>query len=302
MRWPVADAGTLDMKAVTHALILTAGTPLCFVTARAQDASQPAGIPQGPEVAPGMVQDGGRNLFPHLRINTQERWLEIEGFVPIDVNDPDAPLVYLEQFVCARESPEVRASKEHESLVSTSAKASHIHAGLLLLGLEPGSPTKWKTEEDGTVTAIDPTGPKLRMEFIWTDQAGKTRTVKPQDWVRHFETKEPFPDGHWLFSGSLFVDYGRGEVYDADYSGLLVGLASFGGEVVSWQSAIHHDSGVATPVWSANNDTVPKFNTPVRVRLYVAEQPEPNQKSEPGPNDQDQPQRQDTLPVQPACE
>lgn len=290
------------MKAITLALFLSAGTLLGEGTTIAQDATLPAPAARAPEAKPEVVPDGGQKLFPYLRINAQERWLELEGFVPIDVNDPDAPLVYLEQFVCARESPEVRASKEHESLVSTSAKASHIHAGLLLLGLEPGSPTKWKTEDDGTVTAIDPTGPKIRVEFIWTDDAGKTHTAKPQDWVRHFETKEPFPDGHWLFSGSLFVDYGRGEVYDADYSGLLVGLASFGGEVVSWQSAIHHDSGVATPVWSANNDTVPKFNTPVRVRLYAAEDSEPKHESEPEPSEQDKPQTHEAPPVRPTGE
>ncbi|MFG0292751.1 MAG: YdjY domain-containing protein [Phycisphaerales bacterium JB050] len=271
------------MKPSTLATVLSAGIWLGIGSTAAYDPVQPTETSPQPEAT---SDDGGRKLFPHVRINTQDRWLELDGFVPIDVNDPDAPLVYLEQFVCARESPEIAASKEHESLVSTNAKASHIHAGLLLLNLEPGSPTKWRTEEDGSITAIDPTGSELRVEFIWTDEDGQTHSVKPQDWVRHFETKERFPEGHWVFSGSKFVDYGRGEVYDADHSGLIVGLTSFGGEVVSWHSAIHHDSGVATPVWSANNDTVPKFKTPVRVRLYAVDHPEPEPDSSPSAEDQ----------------
>lgn len=229
--------------------------------------------------APG---EGARTIFPHLRIHTAERWLELDGFVPITVDDPDAPLVYLEQIVCGRESPEIPAGKEHESLVTTNAKGSHIHAGLLLLGLEPGSPVKWETDPEGAVIAVEPTGPPVRVEFFWTDEAGEQQKAPPQDWVRHSETHERFRDGHWVFSGSMFVNYGAGDVYDADRSGTIVGLTSFGGEVLSWNSAIHHDSGVATPVWSANNDTVPPFKTKVRVRLTVLEE---EQQPETAPED-----------------
>jgi len=213
-----------------------------------------------------------RTLFPHLRINTQERWLEIDGIVPITVDDPDAPTVYLEQVVCGRESPEIAAGKEHESLVATNAKGSHIHAGLLLLGLEPGRPVRWSTEEDGSIKAHEPEGPPIRVEFIWTDADGIERTATPQDWIRHESTGERFPDGCWVFAGSLFVDFGAGEVYDADRSGTLVGLASFGTEVLSWNTPIHHEAGINLPVWTANNDTVPEFKTPVKVRLYVVDQ------------------------------
>lgn len=249
-------------------MIICAGSMIpVFASATAEPAASPPVVPSGAPAA----DDGARKLFPYLRINTQQRWLELDGFVPITVDDPDAPLVYLEQFVCGRESAKIAAGKEHESLVATNAKGSHIHAGLLLLGLEPGSPVKWDTEEDGSIRAIDPTGPAVRVEFIWTDEAGQVQTATPQDWVRHAETGERFPDGDWVFSGSMFVNYGAGEVYDADRSGTLIGLASFGGEVLSWNAAIHHDSGVATPVWSANNDTVPPFRTEVKVRLYVVD-------------------------------
>lgn len=220
---------------------------------------------------PPVTEDGSRKLFPHLRIHAEERWLELDGFVPITVDDPDAPLVYLEQVVCGRESAEIPAGKEHESLVATNAKGSHIHAGLLLLGLEPGTPVRWSTDEDGSITSHAATGPKVRIEFLWTDEDGQSHRHAPQHWIRHAETHERFPDGDWLFSGSLFVTFGGNEVYDADRSGTLIGLTSFGTEVLSWNAPIHHESGIATPVWSANNDTVPPFETEVRVRMTVVE-------------------------------
>ena len=46
----------------------------------------------------------------------------------------DAPL----EFFCVS-----KGGPEHESVLRTSAKASHIHAGLLMLGLEPGSPMRF---------------------------------------------------------------------------------------------------------------------------------------------------------------
>ena len=253
---------------------LIATTALLLVATGAISGQPADGGSSGPgEVAP---VDPTRTLFPHVRINTQEKWLELDGIVPITVNDPDAPTVYLEQGVCGRESPEIPAGKEHESLVATNAKGSHIHAGLLLLGLEPGQPVRWSTEEDGSIKAHEPQGPPVRVEFRWSDADGTEKTATPQDWIRHETSRERFPDGRWLFAGSLFVDYGAGEVYDADRSGTLVGLSSFGTEVLSWGTAIHHEAGIATPVWTANNDTVPVFNTPVRVRLYVVnEEPEP---------------------------
>ena len=237
---------------------------------------EPGEAPEAEQVA---AEDGSRKLFPHLRIHADEKWLELDGFVPVTVDDPDAPLVYLEQVVCGRESAEIAAGKEHESLVATNANGSHIHAGLLLLGLEPGSPVRWSTEENGSITSHPATGPAVRVELLWTDDSGEHHRHTPQDWIRHAENGERFPDGNWLFSGSLFVTYAGNEVYDADRSGTLIGLTAFGTEVLSWNAPIHHEAGIAAPVWSANNDTVPPFKTPVRVRLTVVES---ERESEPG--------------------
>lgn len=228
--------------------------------------------PKAKPIAEVEAPDGARKLFPYIRIHTQERWLEFDGFVPIDVNDPDAPHVYLEQVACGRESAEIPAGKEHESLVATSAKGSHIHAGLMLLGHEPGAPVRWSTAEDGSIISHPPTGPKVAIELRWKDKDGQHHVHSPQEWIRHVETGEPFADGNWVFSGSLFVTFRNTEVYDADRSGTLIGLASFGTEVLSWMKPIHHESGIEQPVWIARNEIVPEFRTLVTVRIVLLDE------------------------------
>lgn len=230
------------------------------------------GTSDEPDAAkPDAQLDAARKLFPYVRLHVQERWVEFDGFVPIDVNDPDAPHVYLEQVACGRESPEIAAGKEHESLVATSAKGSHIHAALLLLGLEPGKPVTWHTNEDGSIGSTVATGPRLRVEFRWKDEQGNEHAHPPQHWICHVQTREAFAEGDWVFSGSLFVTRQGAEVYDADRSGTLIGLSSFGTEVISWPKPIHHESGIEEPVWIARNEAVPPFKTPVTVRLFPVE-------------------------------
>lgn len=84
------------------------------------------------------------------------------------------------------------------------------------------------------------------------------------------------PDGRaervgWVFAGSRFVEVGGGERYDADMSGTLVGLATFGGETVAWRAVISHESAVQEPEWIAERETIPEYGTEVRVELRVAE-------------------------------
>jgi hypothetical protein len=38
-------------------------------------------------------------------------------------------------------------TKTHESILHSQAKASHMHAGLLMLGLTPGKPARWSGDD-----------------------------------------------------------------------------------------------------------------------------------------------------------
>ncbi|QDU80562.1 hypothetical protein Pla110_22930 [Polystyrenella longa] len=93
----------------------------------------------------------------------------------------------LEMFCC------LDGSKEHESIVSTSAKAYVVHGGLLALGAEAGSPVKYYPE----YTA--PKGQKMEVNVIWTDKEGKEQKADAQSWIRYvveryyYVVVDPFP-------------------------------------------------------------------------------------------------------------
>ena len=78
----------------------------------------------------------------------------------------------------------------------------------------------------------------------------------------------------WVFAGSRFVDRGQGERYDADGTGVLIGLTTFGSEVLAYPALYAHDSEIEEPVWIADMDATPELNTPVTVRLTLPSDPE----------------------------
>lgn len=165
--------------------------------------------------------------------------------------------------------------RDHESLVMTRAQASHVHAALLLLGVEPGDPGRWTERVDDetdewSAVPTPPSGPRLLVELRWRDaETGEERTASPGEWIRHADGETPFPDAGWVFAGSQFVRR-QGQVrYDADFTGTIVGLAQFGSEVVAFSQPYHHDESYQEPMWFAKNDAVPPFGTDVTVRLSV---------------------------------
>lgn len=195
-------------------------------------------------------------VFPGVRIDRAARIVEFDASIPVDCHNPSTPNVYLELIAC---TPDTR---EHEVLAVTRAKPSHIHAALLMLGLEPGKPAHWTKAPDGNAQPHDPTGPRVGVEFVVNGE-----TYTPSQWIVHAITREPWPDGDWLFSGSVFVKRQGEERYDADWSGTLIGLTSFGTEVLAWKSVISPEAAVDEPVWIANTATVPRVGTPLVVRL-----------------------------------
>lgn len=210
------------------------------------------------------------NVFPHVRADVDAKVVEFDGRVPIVLTDADAPDVYLEVIVCTPDT------KEHEALVVTPALPSHVHAALLLIGLEPGEPGSWTFVGEGLEgewIAHDPTGDSVRVELIYTDEEGVEHAATPSAWVRHMVTHEPLPDEPFTFAGSKMIDRGfGGELYDADGTGVLIGLATFGSETVAWPRTFSPDSATDEPVWVANPATTPPVDTPVRVRLTPVDQ------------------------------
>ena len=200
-------------------------------------------------------------LLPGVRVDREAGWLEFEGEVAIDCHDPDTPTVYLELVAC---TPDTR---EHESLVVTKVAPSSIHAGLLALGARPGSPGR--VEWDGqTARRVAATGDGLRVELV-TTLGGRSRIDRPRSWMRPAGLADA-SEWRWVFAGSRMVEFRGGPFYDADGTGVVIGLATFGSEVVAPVRVISPEAAIDTPAWIAEADRVPPRGAPVTVRLSLA--------------------------------
>jgi hypothetical protein len=116
--------------------------------------------------------------------------------------DPDRKSVIMDGFVSFREGPLemfacTRGTKEHESIVSVHTKAFLVHAALLNVGAETGSPVQFLPD------FRPPTGTEVAIEVVWVDEEGERHTAKAQDWIRDARTGEAMQHP-WVFAGSGF--------------------------------------------------------------------------------------------------
>jgi len=204
-------------------------------------------------------------VFPGVRVNRALRALEFDGEVSVDAHDPQTPDVYLEVVVCTRDT------REHEALVVTDVLPSNVHAGLLLLGFEPGSPGRWATSGRRT-TLEQPTGSGIDVRLITSGPGGQPRNVRASEWIKlagdapEQELIRSAGPG-WRFSGSRMALRNGREFYDADGTGQLIGLHTFGSETVAFSHVMSPESAVEVPVWLADNQRIPTYRTPVTVRI-----------------------------------
>ncbi|MFO0857750.1 MAG: YdjY domain-containing protein [Phycisphaerales bacterium] len=223
-----------------------------------------------PQAAPANTPGKFVEVFPSVLIDRGNKVLVLSGTVPIEataVNGKPAKPVYLEVLVCSRDT------KEHEALVVVNARPSHVHAALLMLGLEPGTVGTWR-EEAGAIVGTAATGPELDVKVRWKD--GDREVVAPMlSWVVDQRTQKNLlatEGGAMVFAGSRFARVASRaspqetfEAYMADIDGTLVGLTTFSSECIAWTKMHHHQSKVEEPRWIANPLLVPKFGTEVEV-------------------------------------
>jgi hypothetical protein len=198
--------------------------------------------------------------FPHVEVDLSAREVRFDGIACLDVG-------WLEQVVCAPNS------REHESLIVSLAQPSHIHAALLAAEFEPGAPGRWTYEND-QVAVIPPTGEEIEVEVIYENRAGDVVRESIRAWIRDHRGEHELPATPWVFGGSRMrqasASLGGGEVYEADYTGSIIGLVTFGDEVIGWREVLSDHEAVHPPEWEVNTGHVPTPGTPVQVILKRA--------------------------------
>lgn len=242
-----------------------------------------AGRPVTRPIAPALAASDMRELFPGVRADTAAKVVEFDAQItPMLVKDDKAPLFFLEVLCC---TPNTR---EHETFLITTVRPSHIHAAMLAVGLTPGTPGGW-TLKDRTLTPLQPTGDRLAVRVAFTDKDGREVEQNPLDWIINARDKVAFQAAEnkiastrtetapgWMFTGSKIVKRKTAagderEVYDADGSGTIIGLTTFGSEVIGWSRLINPEASAEEPEWIADFGKTPPAETKVRVRIRKAE-------------------------------
>lgn len=210
------------------------------------------------------VQEGWTTLTPKIRLDRANARVEFDAVSVIEVG-------FLEAYVCTV------GTREHESLFAFDGTASEVHAALLLAGLVPGTPGRWREivpegGGDPSLELMPPKGPPVSVTVVLPDGA-----THPIEWfARHaptgaetVETHSPTPPHEFVFAGSRFVtDRKTGaERYVADGSGSLIGLVTFGDETVGAIEVIPDQLSAAAAVWEVDPTRIPRPGTPVRIRV-----------------------------------
>lgn len=194
--------------------------------------------------------------FDGVRVRPDAGVVEVEAFVCLDEG-------WLEQVAC---SPDTR---EHETLVVIKVRPSNLHAALLMGGFKPGSPGRW-SYDDQTITVTPPTGDRVDIVMRY-QRDGRVIEEPAGAWIIGVDDDRPFPDRGWVFAGSsLAVNpewMGPGEHYVADLTGSIIGLVTFGDEVIAFEQVMSDQESIEPMQWRINTGHVPAIGTPVTVIL-----------------------------------
>lgn len=227
-----------------HVLVVAAlaavGGLIAALPAAGQD--EGAGMP-ATAMAPAVRPAG----LPHLRVDAAARRIEMDAEVVLR----EGPLEFV---VCTR------GTKEHESILATPARPSHLHAALLMLDLTPGKPAHWAESPEGKPVFVPPAGARLKLAFRYRDAEGTAVTAPANQWLLSMQTRKGVEPMEWVFVGSELLDDGR---YMADATGEVVSVSNFVGSVIDvpFESS---DKNVLLE-FAANAEAIPPVGTAVTV-------------------------------------
>ena len=184
---------------------LCAWTAIAFLAAGLPahgDAAQDRTPPKAPSPIERLGPDQLR--VGNVRIDTAKKEVSVRG----TVND-----VLNLEFIATTKN----GVKSYESAMELDTNAINFNLGLLLIGLDPARSVPSKQH-------FDPNPPQGDPVEIWVswDEAGKPRRIRGEQVVLDRESKRTLPEGHWVYTGSVFV--GDSNAYMADLDGALIGF------------------------------------------------------------------------------
>lgn len=174
----------------------------------------------------------------------------------------------LEYLLCRKHSV------EHESIFSTEALPSHLHAALLLIAREPFA------YADGS----DWADRSLRQPAAWlavtVEVADDKRRLPLARLVENREREDRVLTGRWIFAGSVFHQHEGREHYAADHHGGIIGLTAKGAAVVqhAGQLGIPYRGDHLGAI--CREETIPAVGSAVRL-IFSAEHPDPTTTGDP---------------------
>ena len=223
-------------------------------------AQAPAPRPPGrPGSAPAASRPAGRVvLMKHMRVDLDKRQVILDAAVCLRSGG-------LEFLLCHW------GKKEHESILTTKAMPSSVHAALLALGLAAGKGAEWFPPGNGLPERyIPPRGASIRIVLRWTDAAGQARQADAGDWLSATGRAKPAARQakRWVFVGSDFLEDNS---YWADADGQIISVANFASSVIDvpFESSDSNnpEAGENMLSFQANTGAIPPLGTPVEVVL-----------------------------------
>ena len=159
----------------------------------------------------------------------------------------------LEMFAC------IERTKEHESIVAVAVQAYSIHAALLLVGAQAGTPVQFQPAYK------PPTGTEIEITVIWKDEKGQEQRKRAQELIKNVKTGEAM-DLPWVFAGSRFYeDPTTGRKHYTAEGGDFICLSNFPSAMLD-VPAKSSMSG-SELLFEAFTEHIPKIGTKVRIVL-----------------------------------
>jgi hypothetical protein len=204
--------------------------------------------------------------LPHVKVDVKKKQVRVE----CDAINANMPL----EFFCV-----LAGTAEHESVLRTDAKPSHIHLGLLMLGMKPGEPVRYS---ESAKKWIAPQGPPVHISCEWQTKDGQTTSVPAHRMMRNVKSKKAMPALTWVFAGSRMMEDGK---YAADTTGYVVSVVNFDLTLIDIPELA--SSSNETLEWEFNPEVCPPKGTTVWMVL------------EPAGKDDQPPEKKNENPIKP---